>query len=94
MAFSPHDPQLVIAQGRYGLRFSLSALAEIETGLDVAGLQALSERLGNLTAHDLNVVLVALLRAGGADEPEIIAASAHPGSAAQAVLACLKAHSS
>ncbi|MGN7097960.1 GTA-gp10 family protein [Brevundimonas diminuta] len=47
------------------LCLTLGALAEIETGLGVAGMAALAERMRSLSARDLMVVLAALLRGGG-----------------------------
>ena len=47
------------------LCLTLGALAEIETGLGVAGMAALAERMKALSARDLMVVLAALLRGGG-----------------------------
>ncbi|MEN5053021.1 MULTISPECIES: GTA-gp10 family protein [Brevundimonas] len=69
------------------LCLTLGALAEIETGLGVAGVAALAERLRSLSARDLMVVLAALLRGGGeavlADG--LAAASVDPREAAEAV---------
>jgi len=47
------------------LCLTLGALAEIETGMGVAGMAALAERMKALSARDLMVVLAALLRGGG-----------------------------
>lgn len=47
------------------LCLTLGALADIETGLGVAGMAALAERMKALSARDLMVVLAALLRGGG-----------------------------
>lgn len=69
------------------LCLTLGALAEIETGLGVAGVAALAERLRSLSARDLMVVLAALLRGGGeavlADG--LAAASVDPREAAEVV---------
>ena len=69
------------------LCLTLGALAEIETGLGVAGVAALAERLRSLSARDLMVVLAALLRGGGeavlADG--LASASVDPREAAEAV---------
>lgn len=69
------------------LCLTLGALAEIETGLGVAGVAALAERLRSLSARDLMVVLAALLRGGGeavlADG--LAAASVDPREATEAV---------
>lgn len=84
---------LIQIDGRsHTLRLSLGALAEIESQLGVEGFKPLSERLGRLSASDLVSVLTALLRAGGADEAEALAAGADPHSAARAVAACFKAN--
>ena len=50
------------------LCLTLGALAEIETGLDVQGFEALAARMRTLSAGDLMVVLAALLRGGGEGE--------------------------
>lgn len=47
------------------LCLTLGALAEIETGLGIEGLDRLAERMRGLSACDLIVVLAALLRGGG-----------------------------
>ena len=75
------------------LCLTLGALAEIETGLGVEGLDALAGRLRRLGAQDMTVVLAALLRGGGAeaDRAKILASGAHPTVAAQAVSAAFQA---
>ena len=50
---------------------TLGALAEIETGLGVDGMAAVAERMKSLSARDLMVVLVAVLRGGGEVEPDV-----------------------
>lgn len=55
----------VVAGAERTLCLTLGALAEIETGLGVAGMAALAERMRSLSARDLMVVLAALLRGGG-----------------------------
>ncbi|AYG95209.1 gene transfer agent family protein [Brevundimonas naejangsanensis] len=55
----------VLAGAERKLCLTLGALAEIETGLGVAGMAALAERMKALSARDLLVVLAALLRGGG-----------------------------
>ena len=55
----------VLAGAERTLCLTLGALAEIETGLSVAGMAALAERMRSLSARDLMVVLAALLRGGG-----------------------------
>jgi len=69
------------------LCLTLGALAEIETGLGVAGMAALAERMRSLSARDLMVVLAALLRGGGevALADGLAAASVDPLEAAEAV---------
>ncbi|WP_338576437.1 GTA-gp10 family protein [Brevundimonas olei] len=69
------------------LCLTLGALAEIETGLGVAGMAALAERMKALSAGDLMVVLAALLRGGGegALADELARAPVDPREAAEAV---------
>jgi len=51
----------------FTLCLTLGALAEIESGLDVTSLLELDERLAQLRAGDLILILAALLRGGGHD---------------------------
>ena len=69
------------------LCLTLGALAEIETGLGVSGVEAVAERMRRLSARDLTVVLAALLRGGGEDElaERLAGASVSPVEAAGAV---------
>lgn len=69
------------------LCLTLGALAEIETGLGVAGMAALAERMKALSARDLVVVLAALLRGGGevALADGLASAPIDPREAAEAV---------
>ncbi len=69
------------------LCLTLGALAEIETGLGVAGMAALAERMKALSARDLMVVLAALLRGGGegALADGLACAPVDPREAAEAV---------
>ena len=69
------------------LCLTLGALAEIETGLGVAGMAALAERMKALSARDLMAVLAALLRGGGegALADELARAPVDPREAAEAV---------
>ena len=69
------------------LCLTLGALAEIETGLGVAGMAALAERMRSLSARDLMVVLAALLRGGGevALAEGLASAPVDPREAAEAV---------
>ncbi len=76
----------------FTLRFTLGALAEMEQALDAADPAALSNRLKAMSAADLQAVLAALLRAGGAPDPAGLAARAAPRAAAEAVAACVKAN--
>lgn len=86
------DACLEIEGARHCLRFSLAALAEIESRLGAPDATRLGERFKTLSAADLQAVLTALLRAGGAEAPEQLAAEARPRAAARAVAACLKAN--
>jgi hypothetical protein len=52
---------------RYRLLLTLGALAEIESGLDLADLSEVSARLKQLRASDLAIVAAALMRGGGHD---------------------------
>lgn len=69
------------------LCLTLGALAEIETALGVAGLDALAERMRLLSAGDLQAVLAALLRGGGEIElaDRLAQAAIHPRDAMDAV---------
>ncbi len=69
------------------LCLTLGALAEIESGLGVAGVEALAARLRALSAADLSVVLAALLRGGGEGEAAdgLARAPVTPAEAAAAV---------
>ncbi len=71
------------------LCLTLGALAEIETGLGLSGVEALAERMRALSANDLMVVLAALLRGGGegAFAGELDQAAVTPKEAAAAVAA-------
>ena len=75
---------------RYGLRLTLAALAEIEAALKVDGLPALGEAFKSMGAKELNCALAALLRAGGAERADALAARADPMAALNAVAACFK----
>lgn len=91
---NPHrgETAIEIAGARARLAFTLAALAEIEAVLGVDGLEALGARMRRLTARELTGVLAALLRAGGAPDPETLAARASPRAAADAVAACFLAN--
>ena len=75
------------------LCLTLGALAEIETGLGVAGMAALAERMKALSARDLMVVLAALLRGGGEVElaETLATAPVDPRAAAEAVARAFEA---
>lgn len=76
----------VLAGAERRLCLTLGALAEIETGLGVAGVAGLAERMRALSARDLMVVLAALLRGGGEALADGLASAAvDPREAAQAV---------
>ncbi len=86
------DVALEIDGARHTLSLTLNALAEIETALQVDDLAALGEALRRLGARELTVILSALLRAGGAEQPDALAARADPVAALGAVGACFKAN--
>lgn len=75
------------------LCLTLGALAEIETALEIAGLEALAERMRRLSGRDLLAVLAALLRGGGetALAAELDRAPVDPRAAAEAVAAAFRA---
>lgn len=77
----------ILAGAERKLCLTLGALAEIETGLGVAGMAALAERMKALSARDLMVVLAALLRGGGeaALAEGLATAPVEPREAAEAV---------
>ena len=83
----------VLAGAERRLCLTLGALAEIETGLGVAGMAALAERMRALSARDLMVVLAALLRGGGEHElaEDLSAARVDARAAAEAVAAAFAA---
>ncbi len=59
------EVRVVLAGEMRTLCLTLGALAEIETALDLDGLEDLVRRLRSLSARDLIVILAALLRGGG-----------------------------
>lgn len=75
------------------LCLTLGALAEIEAGLGLQGVEALAARLRTLSAGDLMVVLAALLRGGGEHEltGRLSEAGVTPREAAEAVAAAFAA---
>ena len=82
-----------LAGARRRLCLTLGALAEIEAGLGVQGMAALSQRLGQMSAGDLLVVLAALLRGGGEVElaDGLARAQVDAGAAARAVAEAFRA---
>lgn len=82
---------MVLGGERRSLCLTLGALAEIETGLALDGLEALGERMRRLSARDLMVVLAALLRGGGEENADALARSVDPKVAAEAVAAAFAA---
>ncbi len=87
------EVEAVLAGHPRRLCLTLGALAEMETGLGVSGLEGLGQRLARMQAGDLALVLAALLRGGReadfALSPEC--ASISVAEAAEAVRACLEA---
>lgn len=69
------------------LCLTLGALAELEAAFDVVSLNELGERLANLTAADLVLVLAALAKGGGEamSAADVCAARVDPKAAAIAV---------
>jgi len=82
-----------LAGARRRLCLTLGALAEMESGLEVAGMEALAERVARMSAGDLMVVLAALLRGGGEGElaDGLARAAVEPKAAAEAVAAAFRA---
>lgn len=75
------------------LCLTLGALAEMEAGLGVSGLDALVARVTKMSAGDLMVVLAALLRGGGERElaDGLASAAVEPKAAAEAVASAFRA---
>jgi len=82
-----------LAGARRRLCLTLGALAEMEAGLNVSGMEALAERVARMSAGDLMVVLAALLRGGGEVElaDGLARAAVEPKAAAEAVAAAFGA---
>ncbi|WP_312128013.1 GTA-gp10 family protein [Brevundimonas sp.] len=82
-----------LAGARRRLCLTLGALAEMEAGLNVSGMEALAERGARMSAGDLMVVLAALLRGGGEGElaDGLARAAVEPKAAAEAVAAAFRA---
>ena len=82
-----------LAGARRRLCLTLGALAEMEAGLGVVGMEALAERVARMSAGDLMVVLAALLRGGGEEElaDGLARAAVEPRAAAEAVAAAFRA---
>lgn len=72
---------------------TLGALAELEAAFEASSFAELGERLAQLTANDLIVVIAALCAGGGApmSAAEIACAQVDPRAAAQAVAAAFRA---
>lgn len=81
--------EVLLAVGGREVRLclTLGALAELEAAFDVVSLAELAERLAQLTAADLIVVLAALAKGGGErlSAVDIASASVDPKAAAAAV---------
>jgi hypothetical protein len=90
------ETSVVLAGEPRRLCLTLGALAEIETGLELAGMSELASRLAHPSARDLAVVLAALLRGGGEAEAarDLMSGGVGPVEAAQAVAAALAASAS
>jgi hypothetical protein len=75
------------------LCLTLGALAELEAAFDVASLSELGERLAQLTASDLLLVLAALTAGGGEamNTAQLVAARIEPRAAAAAVAEAFRA---
>ncbi len=86
------DVRLTIGDEEYCLSLTLASLAEIELGLGVQGFSELGNALRSLSAEQLTLVLVALLRGGGAVRPEALALRADPMAAVRAIASCFKAN--
>lgn len=71
---------------------TLGALAELEAAFDVASLGELGERLAQLTAADLLIVLSALIAGGGEllSPAELAVSQIEPRAAAEAVAEAFK----
>ena len=82
-----------LAGARRRLCLTLGALAQMEAGLGVEGMGALAERVAQMSARDLMVVLEALLRGGGEVElaDGLAQAAVEPRAAAEAVAAAFRA---
>lgn len=88
----PHNfarGEVLLAIGGRDVRLclTLGALAELETAFDVISLAELAERLSQLTAADLILVLAALCKGGGEcmSAAELASAQIDPKAAASAV---------
>lgn len=79
---------LLAIEGRdVRLCLTLGALAELEAAFDVVSLAELAERLAQLTAADLLIVIAALAKGGGEawSAADLAGANIDPKSAAAAV---------
>jgi hypothetical protein len=84
---------LVIDGRQRVLCLTLGALARLETGLGVTGLGGLEQRLRQLCASDMAIVIAALICDEGPPlrADDIIAARMSPTEAAAAIGACFEA---
>lgn len=87
MANPERGEAMIIVDGRpQRLRLTLGALAQMEASLGVSGFAALAQRLKQLSAADLALVVEALLAAGEGDgAPDPRRAVLDPLAAAQTV---------
>ena len=87
------EVEVELAGGKRRLCLTLGALAQMEAGLGVTGMGALAQRVAQMSAGDLMVVLAALLRGGGELElaDGLGAAQVEPRAAAEAVAAAFRA---
>lgn len=78
---------LAVNERSVRLCLTLGALAELEAAFDVVSLAELGERLAQLTAADLVIVLAALAKGGGeaVSTTDLMAARIEPKAAASAV---------
>lgn len=91
------EATLTLPEGRYTLRLSLNALANLEHELEAADLAALADQLlgGHLTARQLESVLCQALIAGGDVGPleadDVLARAGAPLVLGAAYLALMRA---
>ncbi len=92
-AVNPARGEVAVEVGGRARRvcLTLGALAEIEGVLGVGRDAALVERLRVMGARELCGVAAALLRGGGCEDADALAANLSPGEAARAVAAAFEA---